>query len=348
MIVRHVAPRPPAASGVVDYAEMLHRALRQIVDVRWEPGPGVRLYHIGNNPLHAGIYRQALQEPGVAILHDAVLQHLLLGMLDESAYVEEFVYNYGDWSAPLARRLFRERGRSAGAAVYFEYPMLRRLAERSLAVVVHNARAAELVRRHATGARVEVIPHIAEVRDPAPEPRHARAVFGVFGHLRESKRVRSFLEAACLAGVDVVVAGRFVSETYERALAPLLRGVRRVPFGSRADFLSAIAGVDAVVNLRYPAAGETSGVTVNAMSLGRPVIVSARGEALDYPPGVCAAAEEGPAERESLAAMMLWLARNRGDRLAMGKAARRYVSGHHAPALVAGRFVSLSNAVGAA
>lgn len=341
MIVRHVAPRPPAESGVVEYAEILHNALRGCCDIRWDAGAGLKLYHVGNNSLHAAIYRQAVDEPGVVILHDAVLQHLMLGMLDGSGYVAEFTYNYGEWSTELAWRLFRNRARSAGDFTYFEYPMLRRLAERSLAVVVHNRRAADIVRRHCATARVEVIPHIVEVRDPGPLPKNARPMFGVFGHLRESKRLRSFLEAARMAGVEAVVAGRFVSETYERSLAVLLSSVRRIPFGSPADFLSGLASVDAVVNLRSPSAGETSGVTLHAMALGRPVIVSANGEALDYPEGVCAAVDEGPAERESLAATMAWLAARPDDRLAMAAAARRHVLHRHRPARVAAQFQAL-------
>jgi glycosyltransferase involved in cell wall biosynthesis len=341
MTVRHVAPQPPAESGVVDYAEALHRALAKVCDIRWDAGPGPRLYHVGNNGLHREIYRQALRDPGVVILHDAVLHHLMLGMLSESDYVEEFVYNYGAWSREQARRLYRNRARSAGDRVYFDYPMLRRLAERSLAVVVHNARAAQMVRRHCGTARLEVIPHFVELRDAAPPPRNPRPVFGVFGHLRESKRLRSFLEAARLADVEAVVAGRFVSETYERSLRPLLSSAKRLPFGSRADFLSGLAGVDAVVNLRSPSAGETSGVTLNAMSLARPAIVSAAGEALDYPAGVCAAVDEGPGEREGLAATMAWLAESRADRLIMANAARRHVAEHHAPHRVAARFLEL-------
>lgn len=341
MIVRHVAPRPPAESGVVEYAEILHDALRGCCDIRWGAGAGLKLYHVGNNSLHAAIYRQAVDEPGVVILHDAVLQHLMLGTLTEPEYVTEFVFNYGEWSAGLGRRLYRNRARSAADAAYFDYPMLRRLAERSLAVVVHNARAAEMVRRHASAARVEVIPHLIKPRAAAPPPNNARARFGVFGHLRESKRLRSFLEAARMAGVDAVVAGRFVSETYERSLAHLLPSARRIPFGSRAAFLSGLASVDAVVNLRSPSAGETSGVTLHAMVLGRPVIVSATGEALDYPAGVCAAVDEGPAERESLAATMSWLGARPEDRLAMAAAARRHVLDRHRPERVAAQFQAL-------
>lgn len=333
MTVRHIAPRPPAESGVVEYAELLHAALLRQGQISWDRGPGVKLYHVGNNALHREIYAEALREPGVVVLHDAVLHHLMLGMLDEEAYIAEFVFNYGDWTAALARRLYRGRARSGSVEVYFRYPMLRRLVQCSLAIVVHNERAAAMV----GSANVHVLPHLVNpvgdiVAEPNPRPR-----FGVFGHLRESKRLRSFLKAARMAEVEAVVAGRFADSRYEAGIAPLLEGVCRVPFGTHADFLASLAAVDVVVNLRSPSAGETSGVTLQAMALSKPVVVSASGEAKDFPEGLCAAVDEGPGEIEMLAATMIWLRDSAADRAAMGRAAKRYVAEVHAPERVGAR-----------
>jgi len=105
------------------------------------------LYHLGNNPLHRDIYRRALARPGVVVLHDAVLHHFLLGWLDRAAYLEEFAFNYGDWSRGLAAELWRSGRRSAQDPRYFQYAMLRRVAESARAVVVHNPGAAGLSRR---------------------------------------------------------------------------------------------------------------------------------------------------------------------------------------------------------
>ena len=91
MTVGFHAPLPPAASGVAGYAATLLPALWQWGDV----SPGVReaavhLYHLGNNQLHREIYRRALEQPGVVVLHDAVLHHFLLGSLNREAYIKEF------------------------------------------------------------------------------------------------------------------------------------------------------------------------------------------------------------------------------------------------------------------
>src|ERR1051326_2714456 len=112
MTVGFHSPLPPARTGVADYAAALLAGLRELGSV--EIGRGdVPLYHLGNNRLHAEIYRRALDEPGVVVLHDAVLHHFLLGQLDEETYLDEFVYNYGEWSRGLAHALWQGRGSSA-------------------------------------------------------------------------------------------------------------------------------------------------------------------------------------------------------------------------------------------
>jgi len=71
---------------VADYAAALLPALRKHGDVIVNSAGGaVDLYHLGNNGLHHGIYSLALDRPGVVVLHDAVLHHMLLGSLDEAA-----------------------------------------------------------------------------------------------------------------------------------------------------------------------------------------------------------------------------------------------------------------------
>src|SRR5260370_19341708 len=99
-----------ARTGGADYAATLLSALGALGTVELAPARAdVRLYHIANNVLHSDIYSRALAEPGVVVLHDALLQHLFMGTLDESPYVGEFVDNYGEWSRDLAGELWRGR-----------------------------------------------------------------------------------------------------------------------------------------------------------------------------------------------------------------------------------------------
>jgi glycosyltransferase involved in cell wall biosynthesis len=333
------SPLPPARTGVADYAAALLAALRRLGKVTCGgAGADVHLYHLGNNQLHRRIYQDALARPGVAVLHDAVLAHFFLGSLSREAFVEEFVYNYGEWARGLAGELWAGRARSAQDPRYFRYPMLRRVAQRSRALVVHNPAAARMVAEHAPEARVAEIPHLFSAPEPPPLTAVIRFrerlglsaqtfLFGVFGHLRESKRLLVVLracEAVRQAGGDVAlaVAGRFASTDLARAVAPLLEGPRILRFGYLPEdkFWLLASAVDACINLRYPAAGETSGITIRLMGLGKPVLVSAGEETARFPEGVCLRVDPGPAEADMLSEYMLWLA---GDREAAREIGRR-------------------------
>jgi glycosyltransferase involved in cell wall biosynthesis len=278
------------------------------------------------------------------VLHDAVLHHFLLGQLDEARYVEEFVFNYGEWNRGLARELWRSRAVSGADCRYFDYPMLRRIAERARAVVVHNPAAARIVREHAPGARVEEIPHLFA---PPALPSEAeviryrqrigigpeRFLFGVFGYLRESKRLMPVLEAfrAIDGGASLLVAGEFVSTDLKRAVEPLLgaRGIVRLSHVPEREFWTAAAAVDACINLRYPAAGETSGIAIRLMGLGKPVLVTDAEECSRFPEDACIRIAPGPTERECLREHMILLTSMTEAARAIGQRGAGHILSRH-------------------
>jgi len=341
------APLPPARTGVSDYAAALLEAMRRHAPVKVNAPGDIDLYQMGNNQLHRQIYARALAHPGVVILHDAVLQHFMLGSLTEAGYVAEFRYNYGEWSEETARRLWATRSRSASDPAFFRYPMLRRLAERSLAIIVHNPAAAAMVRNHSSTARVSIIRHL-HIPQPPPAacdvsrlraelgvPAH-EFLLGVFGHLRESKRIASVLRAFRIARevapVRLLIAGDFVSADYARALEPLLAtaGVIRRPHLTDAAFLLHAAATDACISLRYPSAGETSGITVVLMGLDKPVLLTDSPEN-DYPTDACIRVSAGLSEEEELTAQIIALAARSHQARRIGENAAAFIATEHDP-----------------
>jgi glycosyltransferase involved in cell wall biosynthesis len=305
----------------------------------------IDLYHLGNNHLHRLIYSRALERPGVIVLHDAVLQHFFLGWLDESAYVEEFVYNYGEWSRDLARSLWLNRARCAQDPRYFRYPMLRRVAERSRAVVVHNPAAAAAVRRHAPGACIHEIPHLflrpelppayesIRLRSALDLPRGS-VLFGVFGYLRESKRLFTILRALKrlrTSNIRLLVAGTFSSAGFESAVRPLLRraGVLLTGYLPEREFWLYASAVDVCLNLRYPAAGETSGIAIRLMGIGKPTILSAGEETARIPEPACVKVDHGLAEEVMLQHFMTLLAESSAVRHGIGHRASAHIGVEH-------------------
>jgi glycosyltransferase involved in cell wall biosynthesis len=348
------SPLPPARTGVADYAGALLRALRERGEVRVGAAQGdVHLYQVGNNQLHRAIYREALARPGVTVLHDAVLQHFFLGAYSEAEYVDEFVYNYGEWHRDRGRQLWRDRAGSATDERYFRYPMLRRIAERSKAVVVHNAGAAAMVRQHAADAEVVIIPHLF---DPPPGIDPVSAIefrrrlgiplddfmFGIFGFLRESKRLLQVLEVfgevrKAKPGVSLLVAGDIISSDLERACRPLFSapGVYRVPYLAERDFWIAASAIDACINLRVPAAGETSGIAIRMMGLGKPVLLTDTAENAALPKGTFLPVPSGVAERATLFDYICILSLDRILSSELGRMASIHIRQEHSIARVA-------------
>jgi glycosyltransferase involved in cell wall biosynthesis len=342
------SPLPPAKTGVADYAAALLAELKRLGGVEVAPARcDVPLYHIGNNALHAEIYRRALERPGVVVLHDAVLNHFLLGQLGENGYIQEFVHNYGEWACGLARELWQGRAASGADQRYFQYPLLKRLAETARAVVVHNAAAEDAVRRHAPHARIERIPHLFAAPELPAEAERLRYrqklgiptgafLFGVFGYLRESKRLMTVLEAfrelhAELRGTALLVAGDFVSTDLERAAGPLLcgPGIVRRPHLPEPEFRLAAATVDACISLRWPLTGETSGITIRLMGIGKPVFVTDSPECSKFPEDACIRIPHGLAERESLLRHMVLLPSMAEVASAIGERGAGHIRAHH-------------------
>jgi glycosyltransferase involved in cell wall biosynthesis len=221
--------------------------------------------------------------------------------------------------------------------------MLRRIAERSLAIIVHNPAAAAMVRRHAPGAMVVEMPHLfdppalppvfeaADLRERLGVPQTS-FLFGVFGHLRESKRLASVFRAfERVPDCRLLIAGEFASGDLERAVASELRHPRiaRAGYLPERDFWLHAAAVDACINLRYPAAGESSGIAVRLMGIGKCVLMSDGPEVSGFPEDSCLRVDSGPAEIELLAHYMAWLSHDPGKARAIGRRARAHILEHH-------------------
>ncbi len=323
------------------------------------PARDVALYHLGNNAQHAAIYRRALETPGVIVLHDAVLHHFLLGQLDRSAYIEEFVYNYGEWNRGLAADLWRERAASGSDPRYFAYPMLRRIAGRARAVVVHNPAAAAAVKQHAPQARVVEIPHLFHASALPSESEairfrqrlgvgHGTRLFGVFGYLRESKRLFSVLQAFAavhreLPETALLVAGAFVSTDLARAAAPLAQrpGRPSPAFPGRARIL---AGRQRGGCRHQPAlsrGGRIVGYRHSPDGYGQAGHAYRSAECARFPEDACIRIPAGPAEPDSLREHLILLTSMSVVARAIGQRGARHIREHHRVEPIGNRYWEL-------
>src|ERR1051325_3577811 len=142
------SPLPPARSGIADYSAAVLDPLSRLAQVDTFTGfpesfdasrYDVCVYQLGNNPYHTYAYEAALEHPGVIVLHEANLHHLIADLTirggDRDAYLREVELNGGAGALAYALRYVRtlERGPD------YEIPMLRSILGRSRAAIVHSA-----------------------------------------------------------------------------------------------------------------------------------------------------------------------------------------------------------------
>jgi len=177
MKVAFYSPMPPSKTGVAHYSAMLVPALQRKVELEVNPGnrqpaTGNSIYQLGNNPQHEFVYREAMKNPGVIVLHDIVLHHLIVEMTlargDADGYIAAMRANHGDMGEAWAR------GRIIGLhdeIANFLMPASIDIANRSRAVIVHNGYAADRLKSLGVETPIHVVPHPFEPRPKARGPR---------------------------------------------------------------------------------------------------------------------------------------------------------------------------------
>ncbi len=339
-------PLPPAATGTADYAAALVSELDKLVKLEvltrtphsFDPKAfDAVIYHIGNNPFHAGIYETALCHPGIVVLHEPNLHDLIRGMYAGSpdAYLREVAYEiFGqEWES------VRNAGAKFAGLQPRNFSMLRRLLDASRACIVHSAYAAGVIRMKGFRGRIEQIPHgvgtevVEGTRWRARLGlREGQPLIGLFGYLRPDKRAAECLRAfrmlaADMPDVRLLIAGTSHPEVPAASLVEDL-GIKDRVF--LMDHLSArdldgyIAACDIVLNLRWPTFGETSGISARAFGLGRTVVMSDAGASREYPDDTCVRIPCDAYLEPVLRDTMIWLLRTPGLTSAIGCAAAKW------------------------
>ncbi|HTX37845.1 MAG TPA: methyltransferase domain-containing protein [Bryobacteraceae bacterium] len=369
MRVAFFSPLPPARSGIADYSEALIAALEPLVELEVFSGAGqtfdparfdIALYHVGNNPYHEFVYETALRHPGVVVMHESNLHHLIAGITikrgDWEGYVNECAYQGG-----AEARAFAERVRRLEVGPDYEgVPMTRRLLESARGAVVHSRFMQAELREAGFQGPAAVIPHGAWI--PQAD-RHAfrhklgldelTPLIGIFGFLKPYKRIaeslRAFRRLLRLApNVKMILVGEphpdFPIEPMVRSMG-LSASVRLLGFTPIADFVGYLAACDIVLNLRYPTVGESSGTLLRSLGLGKAVLVSEIGSFQEFPDDVCLKVPPGQGEEDLIFEYLNLLVSRPEVCQALGNRAREYVARECNWASVARRYADFLEAV---
>jgi glycosyltransferase involved in cell wall biosynthesis/SAM-dependent methyltransferase len=353
---------PPSRSGIADYSEALVSELGKLVSLEvfdraskpFNPAQfDAILYHLGNNPHHDFVYRAALRHPGVLVLHESNLHHLIAHLTivagDWDAYVAEAEYNGGE---EARKRAEKARSLTVGPD-YDGVTMTRRVLESAKGVIVHSDFMARELRNGGYKGPLGRIPHGAWMA--AVDGAVFRATLGLdsdtplvgaFGFLKPYKRIAESLRAFRRVVRDeprakMILVGEphpeFPLDSLIRSLG-LQSHVRVLGFTPIEDFAGYIAACDIVLNLRFPTLGESSGSLLRALGLGRAVLVSDVGSFSEFPDDICLKVPVGAGEEEILYEYLRLLTARPDLARAMGARAKEWVARECNWSAVAGQY----------
>jgi len=342
--VAYFSPMPPEPSGIADYSALLVPALRERVEVdvvqrgkkRPPRGTDLCLYHVGNNPeAHGWIVDVLRRRPGVVVLHDFVLHHLVAGLTvgrgDGHGYLDAMEREHGVVGRLLAHGVLDKRIPPLWENRPQDFPLAGEVLGHASGLVVHSRYVLGRAREAGYTGRIWVVAHPAwPVPRIAPERVGGAPVFGVFGNVNQSKRVPQLLEAFARVREEhpdatlLLVGATAPNFDLDRRLQRLGldgAGVIRHDRVDEGRLWALMAACDAVVSLRSPTMGETSGVAIRALSLGKPLVVSANGWFAELPPDVALKVPVDDREADTLTAALELLASRPDVRAAMGERA---------------------------
>lgn len=344
------SPLPPARSGIADYSEALIESLRSLVDLEvfaraedaFDPSRfDIALYQVGNNQYHDFVYETALRHPGVVVLHESNLHHLISDLTirrgDWDGYVRECEYNGG-----AAARAYAERVRKLEVGPDYEgLPMTRRLLEGARGVVVHSRYMEREARAAGFTGPVAVIAHGAWIPDAGRNAWRQKLgldeitpLIGIFGYLKPYKRIAESLRAFRRL-VRLAPQARMILVGEPHADFPLAATIRSMGLSANVrvlgftpieDFVGYLGACDIVLNLRYPTVGESSGTLLRSLGLGKAVMVSDVGSFQEFPEDVCLKVPVGAGEEDLIFEYMNLLVSRPEVAQALGANARDYVA----------------------
>lgn len=377
MKVAYFSPLNPIRSGISDYSEELLEKLagygtfdlfvddyepsapwlseefkirdyRSFYENNGRNGYDINVYHVGNNDNHAYIWKVLQDYPGLVVLHEPILHHFVfsqtVGNNRLDMYLRELDYSYNSMRPHIVKTTLEARDEDS----WYDYPLVERIVDSSLGIVVHSEFAKRVVLEASPRAPVRIIP--SHYSPPAVNAMRSRGItreslgfgegdfiIGSFGYMTSSKRIHVILEAVSRmkdAGypVKLLLVGEQMAGCDAQSISEGLDLEEDVVFTGFVDtltFWEYIKVPDVCVALRFPSAGETSGSVIKMMGSGRVVALSDHQAFSEFPDDCCVKIPVGDGETEELTRRLVSLMEDPRERARVGARARRHIESRH-------------------
>ena len=209
MKVAYYSPMPPSRSGIADYSALLLPELEKRIDVvvakpgrrRRNPAADIALYHVGNDAeAHGWIVDALRKRPGVVVLHDFVLHHLVVGLTfargDSAGYLAAMEREDGLVGRLLAYAVLDNKLPPLWETRPEDFPLAGEILALATGLIVHSHYVERRARETGFTGPIARIPHPAwPIPELAPAAVDGDPLFGCFGHLNETKRIAELVSA---------------------------------------------------------------------------------------------------------------------------------------------------------
>lgn len=315
------------------------------------------LYNIGNNPeFHSNIYNTMLQYPGYVILHDYVIFFLVVGYYlnyrnNREELIKEFYLNYGIEGISAIKKILRSTLPPLQYAHPEKYPLLRGVIKNALGIIVHSESTREMIID--LGYEPSKVVKINLLIDKAIQISHnnnqmneIRTIYGLnendiviasFGYIAPTKRNEQVINVIneILLTYSLKIKYLMVGEGYY--IDGLLgESIIKTGFVSKERFTHLLEISDIIVNLRHPSMGECSMTLIQAMTAGKPCIVSDNAWFSELPDdSVLKIPIDSSREYSELKKAIISLVNDKQLRMQLGQKAQNYVVRYHNPEKIA-------------
>lgn len=308
------------------------------------------VYNIGNNPdFHCYIYEMCLKHPGMIILHDMVIYFLFVGYYYEKNELYSKIYQEAGLENFVEIREMMKAGET-DLQVVSKNPMNRELVRSGNKIMVHswftynNVMESGLISKE----QIRKINHIS-LEDSSKEkiiiereklfekyniPRDALIITS-FGHIVQSKLnghtcrvVKKIAERIGRKLCYVMVGGGTAADEY---LEPDF--IIKTGYTELDEFEAFIDYSDLIVNLRYPSMGETSGVMLRILQVGKTCITNNGGWFSELPEDCVCKIELDDIEGNLERAIEKFVT-NPEERERLGASAKDYFEREYSPGVI--------------
>ena len=317
----------PSPSGIANYAETLIASDPELSDLVFVteqadqrkgrnaiPPDGSAwsepkaLLQLGNNVHHGYVLERAHQGGAIVELHDLSLHHLHTEQTLARKDFAEYLRGLEESEGAFGRRAAFQRARGFYTPrLDFYLRVNRAVCQRAAAVIVHSRWAKFQIELQEVDTPIHVIPHYAvtveqshaKSRNKAEARAHLgldpdRFILLAGGYVTPAKRLDWVISAFETlrnddVEIDLVVAGacEWAPALELIQTSPYRDAIRVTGYLSDEDFDEYTLAADVLPLMRFPSAGESSGVAARALGFGKVIIVPEYAAFSDLPDEVC-------------------------------------------------------------